>query len=176
MNGSIWQTIAETPWWKFAFVAYLIYLVYMTTKPRIITLRSLQYGVFSLTALSVIALATVTVTHINPEAFSRCLVMFLLGSGLGWLQFSRYRLQAIAGEKKLLVPGSRTLVFIIPSIIFIKYYFNFQISLDASSMPIEKLTVLLMTLAGLSCGLFIGRLFYATHVVKSGPFLATASN
>lgn len=175
MNESIWQTIAETPWWKVAFFGYLIYLVFMTTKPRIITLRSLQFGVLSLTALSLIALATAT--YVTTEALSRALVMFLLGGGLGWLQFSAYRLQAITGEKKLLVPGSRILVFVIPAIVFLKYYFNNQLSVDTSSLPVEKLIVLFMTVTGLACGLFVGRWLYARHIVKFGPFIAsTAAN
>jgi len=169
MHESIWQMIAERPWWHFAFVGYMIYLTYLTTKPRTISLRSLQYSVFSLIALSMIALTTAT--YINTEALSRCLVMFLLGSGLGWLQFSTYQLQAIAGEKKLTVPGSRILIFIIPTIVFLKYYFKDQLTFDASALPIEKLTALFMTLTGLTCGLFTGRLLYATRIVKVGPFV-----
>jgi hypothetical protein len=170
MNDSIWQKIAETPWWQIAIVGYMIYLTYLTTKPRTISLRSLQFSVGSMLALSLIGLTSAT--YFNTEALGRSLVMFLLGSGLGWLQFSRYRLQAIAGEKKLVVPGSRTLIFLIPTIVFLKYYFHGQLSLDASTLPIEKLTTLFMTIVGLTCGLFTGRLFYATRIVKVGPFVA----
>lgn len=174
MNESIWQMIAETPWWKYVFAAYLVSIAYQAAKPHIITLRSLQYGVVSLVALSLICITKFI--HINADTLSHWLVMFLLGGGLGWLQFSRYRLQAIAGEKKLLIPGSRFLFFIIPAAVFLKYYFDVPLSFDVSTLPSANLTILLMSLFGFSTGLFLGRLSYAAHVVKSGPFLAAATN
>src|SRR3990167_5126937 len=168
MNGSIWQAIAETPWWVYPLVYYMFYLSYLGTKPRIMPLQYLMLSATSFILISTLGIIYfVNVDISNPACW---IVMFLLGAGLGWLHFGRLKVKGIEGAKKILMPGSVLPFCIIVAVLSVKYFFSDQISVDPDVLRTGLYSRGLMTLYGFCTGLFFGRIVYVMRVLKFGPF------
>jgi hypothetical protein len=168
MNDSIWQKIAETPWWVYPLIFYVIYIAYLSTKPKIVPLYNLFFSAAAFLLVSIIGIvAFVRFDNMNLASY---IVMFFLGGGLGWLHFRSLKIKAVAGEKKLVMPGSWFAVFFIIAFVTAQFYLQFPLSLNSDVLLHGQYSLLLMTLYGFFTGLFGGRIACALRIVKNGPF------
>ena len=168
MNDSIWQTIAGTSWWVYFVCIALVYVSYQASKPRIIKLHLLLVVTAYFICLSIIGMyAFVQLNALNIACW---FVMFLLGSGCGWLQLCTTRAKAITGHRKLLLPGSWTTMFVIILLMAGRYYLRTEIHLDASIIQTAKFHFFAMAGYGFFTGFFLGRICCVLRVIKVGPF------
>ena len=173
MHDSIWQSIASTPWWAYVLFGYFAFLCYRATKPQVVMVRKV------LVMPTLITLASMAGMYflVKPTAvkLGYWAVMFVLGSGLGWLHFSIKKIKAIEGGTRLVIPGSLGLTAVFIIAITAKYYFGYPLSLDADFIQAPQQSLSLVILYGLSLGLFFGRMLYILHIAKSAPLATTAT-
>jgi len=170
MSYTAWETIAETPWWVFFIISLLMYAAYSATKPRYLYVKSqlITQGI-SLFLLSLI------VTYFVPFTLDNLGLLFLgliLGFVTGKAHFHYLKLKALEGRFVVYLPGSWLALLIIPSVVFIKYWYfgtNYTIDLDLLHTPFYQHW--LATLSGLSFGLFFGRTSILLRCLRSGPYL-----
>lgn len=170
MSHSIWQVIANTPWWVFFLFVYLIRVSYVATKPRIIPLKSMLILPSIFVTLSIFGLANII--KLDSYNILLWLAALLVGSSLGWLQFYALKIKAIKEGNKIYIPGTWSVFFIVLTIFSIKYYFNVELALDPASIAASKYGPIFILMYGLFTGLFFGRLAYSIRCVKSGPYLS----
>lgn len=170
MDASIWQTIAETPWWLYVIAAYFIMICWVATRPSIVPVKSLLvlpclFLLFSLPAL-------ILYSEFNMV---NSLLAFLIGGvgvPFGWLEFKIHRIKAFKNEDKLYIPGTWNLFILIAIFCLLKFYFEFTLN-DFLTLKIfthHKLSTNLIFVYAFLLGFFIGRYGYARQCLKSGPF------
>lgn len=171
MSDTIWQTLAETPWWIYLIIIFLARLSLAAFKPHVIHIKNLIVSPVIFLGLSLFMMFMNI--HFSFFCFTLWSVFILLGIPLGYLQFYVRRIKA-ANKTQLYVPGTKSLLItILFLIIFIfyflartDYFFSLQLFLQA------KYTPWLFSFYGLSIGFLIGRLVYSLRCLKVGPFIA----
>lgn len=170
MTSSIWETIAETPWWFYLFVIGFIQLGLSATKPRIVPIKQIFALPLLYLSLSFVCIYLgIQSTLIN---WSYWLGACVAGGLLGWLQMLARRVKAVKNDTKLYLPGSWVFFLLVLAMIFIKYYLAYQftnITFDTLSDP--NYAKLFMGIFGLCAGLYLGRIIYALRAIKAGPFI-----
>lgn len=170
MTKSVWDIIAETPWWFYPFVFGFFYIGFAATKPKVVHLRQ----IFPLPILY-LALSFVCIyvgIHSTISNWCYWLGSCVLGTALGWLQMMARRVKAIKNSDQLYLPGSWVLFFIVIALVVLKYYLNYQFSyltLDILSDP--KNAEIFMALFGFCAGLYLGQIAYAVRTIKVGPYI-----
>ena len=169
MSYEFWQAIAGTPWWIYFMFIYLAYASYLSTKPKIIPLKSfyLLLGLF----LSLTSLAMFTLIIVTPTNAAYYAGMLMLGASLGWLQCINLKVVAIQGKKLLQIQGSYLFGIIIFTLIVARYALIKELDLTVDSFKTPFYSNLMMMFYGLFTGLIIGRLLYMKRVLKTGPFI-----
>lgn len=169
ISYNTWEAIAETPWYIYLLIWALLYLGYASTKPRVIMVKpQIISQILSLVIFIAMLFSLIT---ISPQQIPLILGSCFIGFLLGYLHFYAGRVSAIQGTGKVFVPGSWTILVVIASLIFAKYYFyghRFFISIEIIRDP-RYLPVFLF-FSGLAMGLILGRVLYLARVLKSGPF------
>lgn len=171
MTPSIWETIAETPWWVCLFIFAFIRVAYAATKPKIIHTKTLF--ALPIVYLFLSFFCIYIGIHLNFNNVCYWLAACLLGVALGWLQMLTRRVKAIKNEPKLYFPGSWALFIFVLALIAAKYYFGYELmhTITMQSLADPKTARIMMALFGLCAGLFLGRVFYVVRLMKTGPFL-----
>lgn len=173
MSNNFWQAIANTPWWTYLIVLYLAHIGYKATKPNIIPVKN--FFLFPLLFFILTIIGMTTLIHLTFANTLTWATMFVLGAGIGWLHFRYLNIKAIKGEKKIRLPGSWGLIFIMITFFASKYYFGFGVNFDAAINPeaikSSQFHLMLMTTYGFITGLFLGRIAYTVRVLKLGPFV-----
>lgn len=175
MDFTIWQAIAETPWWIYVILAYFIWISWMATRPSVISIKSLFISpiLFLLFALP----ALIYYAHFNLVNCLLSLLTFCLAIPLGWFEFKIHKIKAIKNENKLYIPGTWNLIVIISILCLVKFYFNVTLS-DFLTLKIFTYPIIstnLVCLYGFFAGFFIGRYWFAKQCVKTGPFVSEGS-
>jgi hypothetical protein len=155
MTDSIWLQIADTPWWVYAFFIYFLYVGYLATKPRVVSFKAmfLPTGIFTGISLICILLSPLVIRNIPS-----LLLAAAAGSLLGWLQYRFMKLKVMQNKSAYETPGSWNLFFIIILLIFLKFYFAFEINFNLFLQ--QDYVDFFLILYSFSIGLFLGRLFY----------------
>ena len=169
MNDSIWQSIAATSFWVYVLVFYFLYMGYRGKKPQVVPLRALVLLAIGLICFTLAGISMFV--KFNATNASYWALMYMLGMGLGWLQFSTLPVKAIVGEKNIYIPGSWLTLCIIIAMIASIFLTDFQISFDPATLRSGAYSRFLMIAYGLVTGLYFGRTIYALRAVKHGPFL-----
>ena len=169
MNDSIWQAIANIPWWIYATFIYLIRLGLLASKPRVVPIQNLFILPSFFVLLSLVCIYTSK--ELSFFTLSIWLSTLLLGALLGWFQFRMFKIKAIKEEAKLYLPGTWSLLILILISIALKFYFiNSANTFDAHVLTQPKFAGWLFSLYGFFTGLFLGRFFYSWRCLKVGPF------
>lgn len=162
-----WEQIANIPWPFYAFIYFLLYSIYRTTKPSIIPVRIYLY------LPTFLILATSLYLAMLENHFSILTLFWLPGIAagicIGMLTFKTQQVKAITGQKKIYLPGSWWTILLLAAIAGIQgtsagviaYYPAWQHFFNSSWFFIY----------GLFAGLFIGRMMYAFRCLKRGPFI-----
>lgn len=168
MTYTIWQVIANTPWWVFLVFILIVRVGLLATKARTIPVKNLfiiPAIFFVMTLVNMYFFVSFTLLNL-----SIWLSTLLLGLFAGWLQFRSLNIKALKNEAKLVVPGTWSLLVILLTIFVIKYYAGYQFVIDPEVLKQPKYVYGLLTLYGLFTGLFIGRLLYSLRCLKYGPY------
>lgn len=168
---SLWQTLADTSWWYYAFFIYLMQISWLATKPRKTSLRNIFLipVIFLVTAIS----GVIFILHPNLNDIAMALGACCAGFPIGWLHFRLIRIKAIKDENKLHIPGTWSMFIIIFLLLTAKYYYGWTFGMDINAVKFGAYNRELMILYGLVTGLMMGRLYYSVRCMKRGPF-ATA--
>lgn len=174
MNPSFWEAIANTPWWVYALLIYLIRLGLLATKPRIVTLNKLSllptiFVFFSLFTMY-------STAQLNFTNFSFWVLALLLGGLFGWLHFVALKIRAIENQSKIHLPGTWSFLFFILVIFSAQYYLHYESNIDPTFFTRPHILNWLFVGYGFLSGLFLGRILYALRCIKSGPFLRNTSS
>ncbi len=172
MTQSIWDTIANTPWWVYVIFIFLLRAGLSATKPRTVPLRSFFVLPAILIPLSLINFFIDV--NLTPTNVGMWLGALLVGILLGKVQFRLLRIKAIPKEAKLHVPGSWSLLIVLLVIFLTRYYYGHEMAIDPDVLKQPKWMMAMFLAYGFFTGLFIGRAISAVRCVKSGPFVATA--
>lgn len=170
MPTTVWDIIANTPWWVFGLFIYLSYVGFLATKPRTVPLNSLLILPIVFVIMSIISMFTVLHFMLNNAGI--WLAGGVIGMLLGWLQFRAMKVQAVRDQSALYMPGSWILLALVMLIFACRYYINYEAALDPNFLSDIKHTHYIYGLFGLFTGLFAGRLLYARRVLKVGPYKA----
>lgn len=171
MNNSIWEVIAETPWWFYLLFIYLLNIARLLSRTRIMPIKNLIIFPAIFFALSLIGIFFMI--KLNVQNILIYFEMLLLGSFLGWLHFRLQKIKALKNEAKLVIPGSWTLAVIVIILFATRFYFRYellQINPDILRQP--EYASYFMLFYGLITGLFLGRLAFAIHCYKRGPYFS----
>ena len=174
MTPTIWDSIADTPWWILATYLYLLRFGYLSTKSRIVHLNVISRTTFIFFTTTLILFA-LTKQFTLPK-IALWLASLSVGMLIGWLQYRLMRIKAIKDERLIRLPGSWFLLLTTPLLIYFQLQkgYNYIASLDLMHNP--TLLFWLPVAYGLMAGVIIGKLIYARRCVKKGPFLLTSSH
>jgi len=170
MTNSIWNILAETPWWVYVLFIYLIRLGIKATKPQTVPLKNLlllPLAFFTLSCLSIYFSLKITALHIALWSLA-----LLVGSFLGFLQGRLLKIKAIKHESQLHFPGSWSLLIMLLIIFASKYYLGHETAIDPAILTQPSSAAAMFALYGLMTGLFFGRVGYAIKCIKVGPYLS----
>lgn len=170
MTYSIWQTIAETPWWF--YVAFIIFLrlSFAATKTRIIHISHLFFLPAIFIPFSLISIYY-TVTW-QMRGFFLWSAACLFGIFWGWWQFRLRKIKAIKNQAQLCIPGTWNFFFIFIVFFLLKYYYDFSLTFDFNLLKQPQYANVFLALYGFLAGILLGRILYARRCLRIGPFLA----
>lgn len=168
-NPTIWETIADIPWWLYPTVTYLIIVGFTATKPRVVSVKHtfILPGLFLV--LSVASLLYTVHASLTNIAF--WLLAIVAGSGVGWLYCLSLKIKAVKDKPLLYLPGTWSVLFIFLTIFAVRSYYGFTLAFDPLILTQPKHAFALVTIYGLFTGLFIGRSVYSLRCLKVGPFI-----
>lgn len=170
MTPTIWESIAETPWWFYVVVIYVIYFAYGATKPRILNIKTYLATIVVYFALLIYVLSTVA--EMSLHNFYLLSVTILSGTLLGWLQFHFRNIKPIKNKMQLYLPGSWLLFVLIPVLIFAKYYYlGGLLTLSVNTIKQEPYVSYIVGACGIIMGLCVGRMIFILRCLKHGPFI-----
>lgn len=171
MTASVWEVIAETPWWFYVFCFFFLKISLEATKARTVPVKSLALMPAIFIPFSLLGIYfNVTINFNNVLIWVGSLLLGLL---LGFLQCRLFRIKAIKNEDKLYFPGSWTMLISIIVFIIVIYYHGFHFTIDLDTFKQPKYARILLSLYGLFAGVFIGRWYYSMRCVKYGPFVTS---
>ena len=169
MTNSIWERIAETPWWLAVFFIFFVWLAFLATKPQVISVKQL----FVLPILFfLLSLGIFFYLPFKTSSFFLWTGAILLGAPLGWLHFRLFQIKAIKDQAKLYLPGNWGLFIFIMIISALKYHYGDALPLDVRMIYDPHIMTGIAVLYGLFIGLYIGRMTYALRCLKNGPYAA----
>lgn len=169
MSYETWASIAATPWWVFAGFFYLIWLGIAATSPRIVSFKGLMVLPAIFLFLSLVAL--LSIVKITLTNFFIWQAAVLVGLSIGLLQCWIFKMKALKNQKAFYIPGTYSLLILLAIIFSAKYFWNFDIVLSPQFLMQASNAPILISLYGISLGLFAGQFFYALRCLRHGPFM-----
>jgi hypothetical protein len=168
MSYPMWEAIAETPWWMYAFFLWLLFLAYDSTQARIVPLKLsvISSLVFAISPV----LAIMFFIHFTLKTILILSGTILVGSVLGWIQFYLQKIKILKNKAAFYYPGSWSLFVLIFLGLAAKWYFGFNIYASLRMNMLSQYTIPVAIFASLILGLAIGRTSYLLKRVKTGPF------
>ncbi len=170
----IWESIANTPWWVYVMMAYLIHIGIKATHPHQISLRQCLYFPLMFIFLS-ICLMSALVDHWTLALLERLCLSLIAGVLFGMLQFKFLGIKAIPQTQQLQQPGSYGVLIMTFIMIALKCYLGDQFLLDLSLLQYLQQPKWLLIVHGFMSGLFIGRILSVLRCLRRGPFVNIAS-
>lgn len=172
---TFWQALAITPWWFYLLAIMLIHISFAALKPRFISFKELLLTpTFFMTFYLVALYYLIDLTSLNIILW---ICMMIAGCVVGWLQCKTLGLKANPESGQFYIPGS-SLFFVFCLLItsFALYILRYYLT-QVSIIPITptlfhqtKYGAWLVMTYGFFTGSFLGRLLYAKHCLRLGPF------
>lgn len=163
--NTIIQFLIHIHWYVVLLFFYLVFIAITMLKADITSPKRL--GTIP------IALLGITIDTMNNDLgvsalqFSILVIGLVLGSVLGWLQFSHLSIQVDQHKKLLQVPKSYFVLIVVILMFAVKYTTGYFFAVD-HSLSIQTARWLLF-LSSIFSGLFVGRFVYAHYKIKTGP-------
>ena len=161
MNEII-DALKGTPWWVYILLVYAFKQGYDATKVRVIRL----YEVFILSVIFIIwsMWHLITIYHLSLFSIVDYSCSIFIGGVGGWLLGKRANIKIHKTKKLFRQPGTKSTLFIIVSIFFVKYFFGY---INAVKPQLFDESFLFRTLeigiSGFLVGIFVGRALYCLH-------------
>jgi hypothetical protein len=171
---TLWQAIANTPWWVYVILIYLITLGIKATRRTKVPLLKLTIMPVIFTALSVHTL--ITAFKIDFYSITLWVISILVGCVLGWIQVSRFDLRVDKQHWIIEAPGTWSTLWLILIIFAIKYYFSYALAVDPGLTHNDWFELAMLGLSGLFTGLFIGRFIGYLYRLMSLPSVDLSSS
>lgn len=173
MSPQFWQAIASTSWWVIPITAFIIYVVYQSLKPKVVPVNALTVMPILFCLMTLVGI----VVYVKVDAYNLMLFidLFLLGAGIGWLNYRFLNIKAITDQHALYIPGSIAILVLGSIIGSCQYYLGLSANLTMILNIMHNSTIL-MSIFGFFSGFFIGRIGYIIHVLKSGPFMTAPAH
>src|SRR3990167_294551 len=130
MTNSIWETVAETPWWVYVVIIYFIHTSLQARKPRLISIKAMLVLPLFLYILSLISLHYFGSLQVNVPRFSLWLTFALMGVALGFLEYHARQIKIAKDKRAFYFAGSWNLLIIFITILIIKFYFAGNLNID----------------------------------------------
>jgi hypothetical protein len=168
MNTTVWERIAEVPWWLYVVTSYVIYFQFQAMKTRTIPLKQMAIPAFSTILMTCMLLTFELMRHphlINQSGLRSYLTGGIIaGLLVGWLQI-RIRGIKLTASNELLIPRARwqLLLFIFAAFAGIYVKSNYGIAWMLNPLVICLSFTLVM---GMSMGQLTG-LIFQTRIPRS---------
>lgn len=170
MQTSIWEKIADTPWWFSLVIIGFVGIAWLATKPKTVPVKNLFFVPAIYIPLSV---ASICLTiPLNAIAILLWLGAALLGIAVGWLHYRLIKIKAVKNQASLYVPGTWSIFGLLLVVAVSKYYYDYPLMIDPQLFAQAEYANLFVGLYGLFAGIFIGKIIYSLRCVKNGPFVA----
>ncbi len=169
MNTTLWEKIAETPWWWYALAVYLLLACVSSLKPRIVEVKQLfVLPLFFIIFSAIILSVSFDITLMNLATWTSALMSGML---LGFLQFRLLRIKAIPNENKLYIPGSPLFILMVASFLIAKVYFNLNTNIDVLFTLQQTHPIWFILAYGILSGLLLSKIVCSIRCLKKGPYL-----
>ena len=168
-NISIWEKIADIPWWAYLIVSYIIYTQYLALKPRTVPIRKTMLSFLLLAFFATLLLTWQLTTHANliaAQMIAYLISIILSGITFGFLQCKFARISVLINTKQIHLSGS-VINFLIGITSFILLW---QANQHYGLTWLMSPTVLLLW-CGLFTGLIIGRLIALSLAIKKAQMI-----
>lgn len=163
-----WQMIAATPWWIYPFAGYLLWASLMAVRPRLVSVKALSIMPLFFMALSVMSMTAMQ----HSFQYAHLFIWggtFFLGTGLGYIHLALLKRKVNHSTHSLCLPGNWFWLGCFFALLFSKFFFGFEWTVDSSILIDPHYAMLLVFLYGLVTGLCTGRLGYTLRCLQSGP-------
>jgi len=152
--------ISGTPWWVWIIFAYILYLGFASTKPRIVWLPKLFIIPIILMSIKVNTLFTAGNHILTYYALSA-----LLGFVIGYLHTMRQNFEILKAQMSVRLEGSWLTLVLLLAFFCVKYIFGFM-SYEMPQLAEEYKTIEL-AICGLFSWYFLGRaIAYSVAYIK----------
>lgn len=168
MTNLIWERIANVSWVTYAFFIYIIIIGFKSTKPSVISIRSLRYMACLFFILSLIWFYSYI--HLTMYNLFILITTIFLGTLLGWLHFRLVKVKAIKNQQQIRFPGSWLMLIVTFALLISMFYLDLDFFSFSLMITTPAYALSLLALYGLFTGLYIGRLIYSVRSVKNGPY------
>jgi hypothetical protein len=172
MHTSLWQVIADTPWWVFVVGVYFCYAAFAASKPRITPFQStwiIPSIIFVFSLLSLGLTRQITIVHIGFW-----LSGLLSGGVFGWVQFHLHGIKAIPNENKLFIPGTWRVFPLLAAGLLVGHYLDIR-PIEPHMLFEPPLVRWLFFSYGAFAGLFGSRSWCGYRCIKRGPYVTLQS-
>lgn len=169
MPVSVWESIASTPWWVYAFYGVILYFCLKARHPSRVNLKQLL--VLPLYLLTLTAICAAFSMHPTLMQISAGAAASTVGAALGWVQFARTAPGVDPINRTLTVPGSNIPLLGLFAFTLAKFSFHLSFNLDLATLNTGIYNMPLFALYGFITGLNIGRYAFAHQTMKRAAAL-----
>lgn len=164
MPVSIWESIANTPWWVYVLYALVFFLCLKARHPTHTSLKQLIF--FPLYFLSLAVLCAAYSMHPTLTQVGAGALACSLSAILGWIQFARLPLIFNAKQGTITLPGSRAPLLFLMAATLAKFGLGLSLPSNYQLLNSGAYNTPLFTLYGTVLGLSLGRFAYARQAFK----------
>jgi len=171
MSPTIWDTLANTPWWIYPLYYYLLRTGYLATKSRFVPLRTLRlFTLFFVLSTFALLLGS---QQLSVTKFGLWLASLAGGALIGWLQFRLMRIKSKPQEALIRVPGNWLIICGAIAMIIIQLFKGYDYYLHLAQQVAPIFLSWLPVVYGVLGGIFMGKLIYANRCMKVGPYITS---
>jgi len=154
--NAIWQALTHTPWWVYLLFFYVLKVGFDASKTNVVALKKLFIMPTVLLVMSLnTLLSSVQISGITLSSYALSL---LLGVGGGWMLVRKLDLRFDKRRGLVRLPGSWVTLIVILSFFSAKYYFGYSLAIDPTKAEDTTFEIAMLSVSGISTGLFLGRL------------------
>jgi hypothetical protein len=169
IGSIIYQILVYTPWWVYLLFFYLLKIGYKSSKTGIVLIKKMLIMPIIFSIMSLESLVSLPVTNLIIFVY---IISLLIGLLLGILQAKLQKPIPDIDKKRLIIPGTWSIMIIILIIFISKYYFGYQ----AASDPLIIHSNAFIIISGSTTGLFIGKTLYYYWKCYRGPWVDIDKN
>ncbi len=164
---AIYQAAANTPWWVYALLIYLIIVGIKASKTRVVSLKKL----FIIPAFFVYMSIHTLLNSVTIDIFSLSIWSgsILFGTLIGWMQITNTKVKVDRKKNLVEIEGTWTTLIYILIIFTTKYFFGYELAVDPELARQTTFEFALLATSGICTGLFVGKLLCCLNLFYKLP-------